>query len=492
MLALLAVSLTDQPWFVWGLILVLGFPVAVMFLGEVIHRLERKHSQATASIRLARNVVAPALVVLLFVRYVLEQDGSTSVVRIGATVVWLFGLATLLSIVSAAVFSGSDDKSWRGRAPQLFVDVVRFFMVIVGGAFIVGSVWGVGFGGLFAAVGVGGVTIGLALQDTLASLIAGIALLSEKPFVVGDWVVINGTEGKVTDINWRTVRLRTREDDLIVVPNIVFGTTVVHNNSRPELEHVEVVPIGFSYNDPPSKVHEVMLEVARSTPGVLTGRPPRILTVGYNDSSIDYQVWLSLANYDIAPTVRSEFLSRVWYAARRNGLTIPFPIRTLYRHDADAMAIDLRGAETDRRESALHGLVAQRDDVSAIAERSELRKYATGEVLIPQGEVGDGLGVLISGKAVAMLGHLDGRSVRAYTIRPGEFYGERSSFFGQTSRVSVMADSDVEVVVIPPAAVQDLAERSPKFANAMEEVMETRSAVLERAMHSADGVKDLR
>ena len=304
--------------------------------------------------------------------------------------------------------------------------------------------------------------------------------------------MVGDVEGKVTDINWRTVRIRTREDDLVVIPNIVFGTTLVLNNSKPELEHVEVIPIGFSYDDAPSKVHEVLLEVAASTPGVLTERTPRVLTIGYNDSSVDYQVWLSLENYDVAPVVRSEFLSRVWYAAKRNGLTIPFPIRTVYRHDADAMAIDLTNAADDRRESALHGLVAQRDDVSAIAERSKLRNYANGELLIRQGEIGDGFGVLVSGRAVALISHKDGSTEQAFTIAPGEFYGERSSFFGQVSRVSVRADSDVEVVLVPAEAVQNLAQRSHRFAVGIEEVMETRNAVLERVLHSKEEARESR
>ena len=181
-------------------------------------------------------------------------------------------------------------------------------------------------------MGVGSIVIGLALQDTLGNLFSGIALLFERPFTEGDWIEVDSVKGKVIEINWRSVHILTRELEMLVIPNAVLAGATIRNYRRPQRLHVEVVEVGFSYNDPPNKVKQVMKEIALSTKGVLERPEPVVQTISYDDSSIGYKVRLFLSDYDRVPQIRDEFVTRVWYAAERYNLNIPFPIRTLYHN----------------------------------------------------------------------------------------------------------------------------------------------------------------
>ena len=475
-------TVVDQSWFIWGAALVIGFPILVIVLGEITNQLRRRGSPVATPLRFVRDLLLPGVVILLFMRFVIELSTRSTLSRSWTTVVWLFGIGIVLSLVTSIVFSTKNTDSWRGRAPRLFIDIVRFSLVAIGAAVIVSTVWGVNLGALFAALGVGGIVIGLALQDTLASLMAGVALLSEKPFTVGDWVVVGDVEGKIVDINWRTVRLQNREEDLIVIPNIVFGQQLVLNNSRPDIVHIEVVPLGFSYDDPPSKVHDVIFDVAMSTPGVLHDPLPQIRTVAFNDFSVDYEVWLNVVSYDEMPRIRSEFMTRVWYAARRHSLTIPFPIRTLQNYDAHSTDAASESAVADRRVGALADLHVGGVDLTVAAADSEILEFAPGETLLHEGSRSNGLGVIMSGSATASVITDTGAVIAVLTLSAGDFYGELSAFADEANRLNVIADTDVDVVLVPRHAVQDIARRSGRFSVELEQVVQSRRAVIDRAV----------
>jgi small-conductance mechanosensitive channel len=101
--------------------------------------------------------------------------------------------------------------------------------------------------------------IGLVLQELLGNLFNGIALLIAKPFQTGDWIQVGEENGKVVEFNWRSVKIVNRFDELIIVPNNVLGKEKFKNLSRPNKIHAEFVTIGFSYQDNPAKVKEVLL-----------------------------------------------------------------------------------------------------------------------------------------------------------------------------------------------------------------------------------------
>ena len=132
-------------------------------------------------------------------------------------------LNAALAFLNLMLFNPSRAASGRVRIPKLLLDILRFFFVVCGAAVIISTIWGVNLGSLVTALGVGSVVIGLALQDTLGSLFSGIALVSARHFRVGDWVRFGNDEGPVLSQNWRTVTIKTRSGDALVMPNGVIA-----------------------------------------------------------------------------------------------------------------------------------------------------------------------------------------------------------------------------------------------------------------------------
>ncbi len=486
-------SIFAEPWFQWALVLVFGFPVVVILLGEILARLERRKSLLVGPVRLLRNAFVPLLVVILFLQQVLELDPNgaedpNGLIQVAATIVAVASLAVLLSIVRGIITAEQSPTSWRGRAPRLLVDIARFVLLGVGSLLILTSIWGLSITGTFAALGIGGLVIGLALQDTLASLMGGIAILSEKPFAVGDWIDIDGTEGKVTDINWRTVRMLNREQDLIVVPNIVFGNQLIINNSRPEIEHVEVISLGFSYDDPPNAVKAMLAEVVAGTPNLVAGAPLDIRCTSYDDFSIGYQVWLHIESYDVMPQVRNHFMTRIWYAAKRRNITIPFPIRTVHHYEAGELPRNDTPEQVQRRVRSLTGTTIAEPVASKLADEqvvgesaganlddNHLLSFAAGEVLQLEGGGSRGLGIILRGTAVGL--RADNEVV---TIRAGEVFGEQAMLGTKPNLLTIRALTDVEAIVISGSAVDDIARGDLGFAEEIQAVVQSRRAAVAR------------
>ncbi len=484
-------SLFSEAWFQWGTILVIGFPLLAILLGEIIRRLERRNNRFVRPVRLLRNLFLPLAVAVLFMQRVLELrsgDSPNVIVQVAGTLAAVIGLAVLLSLVREFLTAGGGSSSYFSQAPRLLVDIARVALLFVGSLAILSTIWGLSITGTFAALGLGGLVFGLAMQDTLASLMGGIAILSEKPFVVGDWIDIDGVEGKVTDINWRTVRIRNRQEDLIVVPNIVFGNQRIVNNSRPELDHIEVVDLGFSYEDPPNKVRAMLTEVIQGTPHLAPKSEVDIRCVSYDDFSIGYQVYLRMESFDIMPTVRSHFMTRIWYAAKRHEITIPFPIRTLHHFDAGALPTGGQPELVQRRVRSLSGSTIPESVAETLAGEQVLSEatdrttdanhvltFAAGELLQVEGGGSRGLGLILSGTAVGL-----NNANEVVTLTKGEVFGEQSMLGTKPNLLTIRALTDVEAVIISGTAVDNIARVNITFADEIQGIVQSRRAAVSR------------
>lgn len=136
--------------------------------------------------------------------------------------------------------------------------------VIIIGTLIILSVLGVSITPIITALGVGGLAVALALQDTLANLFAGIHILVEKSIRVGDFIRLEtGEEGYVTDITWRTTRIRMLPNNIVVIPNSKLAQSIVTNYYLPEKRMSVLIPIGVSYSSDPEKVEQILVEEAK-------------------------------------------------------------------------------------------------------------------------------------------------------------------------------------------------------------------------------------
>ncbi|MBW4663989.1 MAG: mechanosensitive ion channel family protein [Chroococcus sp. CMT-3BRIN-NPC107] len=316
--------------FAWAIALVVSFPLLVIGLGELIYRLQRQAKPLADTLRAVRNLVLPVFVFMLFGQYVLNLPSSNVLIKSIQTLFWLCIIHAALSLLNTILFGQARGDTWRSRVPKLLIDLFRLFLVLVGGAIVLATVWNADLAGVVTALGVSSIVIGLALQDTLGSVTSGIALLFERPFTVGDWLRVGDLVGQVIDINWRAVRLQTFEREMVIIPHKLISGEIIRNFSQPLRLHAERIRIGFSYDDPPNLAKQVLHATALETQGILLQPEPQIFTISYDDSAITYEVKFFIEDYGDLEEIRDRFMSRVWYAAQRNNLTIPFAIRTLY------------------------------------------------------------------------------------------------------------------------------------------------------------------
>ncbi len=472
-------TVLSKEWLLWGLGLMLLFPLLMVVLGELVLQLNKRNHPMVKVVREVRNWVLPFATLFLLLTQVLNLDESLASIKLVETLAWMSLIAAALSLVNVLLFTGAQPGSWQADMPKLFRDLLRTFLIAVGGALVLSQVFNQDLGGLIAALGVGSLVIGLALQDTLGNLFSGVALLFERPFEVGDWLEVDGLKGKVIEVNWRSVHIVTRELEMLVMPNSVLSQAVIRNYNRPNTQHVEPVDISFSYDDPPNKVKRVMREAALDTVGVLKDPLPIVVTVSYDDSSIAYRVRLFINDYAQVPVIRNEFVTRIWYAARRNGLSMPFPTSAVLNYPVPKVKASESLQRLANYMKSLPSLAMVEDEVlEELAAQATLAHYGRGESAIAQGQRDVKLHFVLAGSAIAIAQDSNGRNHTIAEITRGDFFGYSALLANEPSAMTISAAEDLEVLILEVAAVQNMLNKTPRFAQQLGTVIAARQKKL--------------
>jgi small-conductance mechanosensitive channel len=321
-----------------------GLPVLGLVLGLVLTKLaleqsrQARHGHASAVVAAMRE----ALVVWLVMAgaygsiAILPLSRDTDVVARKVLVVLLIASVTVVAARLAA--GGVRRFALRQEGTMMygsiFLNITRLVVFSIGLMIILQNL-GIPITPILTALGVGGLAVALALQDTLANLFAGIHIIASKYVKGGDYVRLDGgMEGYVVDINWRHTSLRQIPDNLILVPNAKLASTIVTNYHRPERPMDVPVQLGVSYDSDLEKVEDVTLEVAREVLGDVEGGEgafePWIWYDEFGDYSITFTVYLRVREYYDQYPLRHEFIKRLHKRYAAEGIEIPFPIQTVF------------------------------------------------------------------------------------------------------------------------------------------------------------------
>lgn len=443
----------------WAVLLALGFPAALLILSEWTAALSLRGSPLAGPLRWIRNWVLPSLALVLFLRFILGLDATNLWLRLAATVLWILIAVGVLDIVNGVVFEAARPGSWQQRVPRLLRDLMRVLLVAVAAAIVYSSVWGKDLSGALTALGVSSIVIGLALQEPLGNLFSGVMLLMERPFEVGDDIEVGAVTGVVKEINWRSAHVQSFGGILRVIPNSTLNKETITNYSRPRRVRMEIVEIGFSYEDPPNKVRDALLEMARDTPGVLQTPSPIAATYAYGDFGITYRLIYRTAEAERWP-VRNELMTRVWYMAKRHGFTLPYPVSVNLEHRQETPF-----AKPAPTAGEMLASFPRIPPVPAAMQQDALRALTFGkdEIVFDVGDELEGLHLLVSG-CISLQAGRDGDTVAIADVQPGGFFGEAGIYGLHASELRAVSIEDSAVVVIAPEAVRRLFEASPPLA----------------------------
>jgi small-conductance mechanosensitive channel len=211
--------------------------------------------------------------------------------------------------------------------------VVRILLISVGILVILNSL-GISVTPILATLGVGGLAVALALQDTLSNLFSGFHLVTSHQIRTGDYIRLeSGNEGYVTDISWRITKIRMLSNNIVQIPNTKLAQSVFTNFSMPESELSVLVEVGVHYDSDLRRVEAVTCEVAKDALTTVHGGVPEfdpfIRYHTFGESGIKFTVILRVREFTDQYLVKHEFVKRLHERYRQEGIVIPYPIRTL-------------------------------------------------------------------------------------------------------------------------------------------------------------------
>src|SRR5260221_945042 len=337
----------------------------------------------------------------------------------------------------------------------------------------------VNLGALFTTSAIFGVIIGLALQDTLGNFFAGISLHADRPFQVGDVIVVGQQKhtGVVESINWRAIKIRTFQNHIVLVSNSNAAKEAIEVAPRENL-NARLVFFGTLYTDSPAKTIHVVRESVRDADNVSAKITPIVRIRNLGDSAIEWEIkyWLdAYAKYnDTDALVRQP----MWYALRRNGLTFPSPTLTLpTERKAVTRPTTAEEQIADRLSAVDVFSPLSSEELKQLARATMGHVFAPGDTLIRAGDQGSSMFVVHNGRvAVQVVERGNPRTVAVLT--EGNFFGEMALFTGEPRTANVVALEETEVLEIGHAAMKHIFETNPSLAESISWTIAERQADL--------------
>jgi small-conductance mechanosensitive channel len=241
---------------------------------------------------------------------------------------------TLANVVGVAIARAGARRSLGVPVTGLAQTTARSAVLIIGLLVLLG-VLGVQITPLLTALGVGGLAVALALQDTLSNLFAGLHLLADKPIRVGDYVKIgDNVEGFVVDVGWRSTRVRLLQNNVVIVPNSNVAKSTIVNYDLPESRMALNIALRVDYATDPDQLERVLLEEVQGAggqvPGLLVVPPPTVrLIPGFSDSSLEFTLTCHVATFVDQFSVQHELRKRILRRLRAEDIGIPYPQRVV-------------------------------------------------------------------------------------------------------------------------------------------------------------------
>ncbi len=189
---------------------------------------------------------------------------------------------------------------------------------------------------LIASLGIGALAVALALQDTLSNIFAGFYILADRPIRIGDYIMVEGAgEGYVIDVGWRSTKIRTLQNNVVIIPNKKLAESVITNYYLPDKPVSVLINIGVSYKEDPERVEKILLEEAlkasKEIPGMLEDPAPFVRFLpGPGEYSLNFTIICRAREFTDQYLIRHEMYKRIFKRFREEGIEIPFPIRTVY------------------------------------------------------------------------------------------------------------------------------------------------------------------
>jgi len=249
-------------------------------------------------------------------------------------IIFLSITLTIANFTSRLAQNAIERSAVHMRATGLSRLVIKGFILAIGFLIILNGL-GISITPMLTALGVGGLAVALALQDTLSNLIAGVHVILENSIKVGDYIKLNtGEEGTVVDIGWRTALVKDQFSNTVIIPNSKLAQSNVTNYLLPEKSFPLSLKVRAGYDSDPDKVEAVLvdevLKVAKEVKGLLADPAPIVLFLpGFGESSLDFTIVCQITDYTNQGPIQHELRKRIFKRFKQEGISMPYTVRTV-------------------------------------------------------------------------------------------------------------------------------------------------------------------
>jgi small-conductance mechanosensitive channel/CRP-like cAMP-binding protein len=406
-----------------------------------------------------------------------------NLLRIAKIILWMALVILVVRFVALLIFktalrgSQSEISSLMRTVISVIVYIVAFFVVFQS------QYPSIQLAPLFTGSAILGIVVGLALQDTLGNLFAGIAMQADQPFQVGDVVSFSGGAGGVIEaVSWRGVKIRTFQNKLLVMANAELGKASIEVAPKDNL-NARLVFFNTLYTNSPAKTMHVVREAVRQVENVSQKIRPIVRIKNLGADGIDWEVKYWAEDYTKYNDTDALVRQRIWYAFQREKIHFAYPTRTVYMHEAEPeQTIDEYLDVTVERLSRIPIFAPLSDEeLEKLARASKDRIFAPGEAIVRRGQEGNSMFVITRGSVDVQVLH-DTEVKTINTLRESDYFGEMSLLTGEPRTATVVAVEETEVVQINKSALKPIFEANPELVDSICKMIEERRAILNAAV----------
>jgi small-conductance mechanosensitive channel len=327
--------------------------------------------------------------------------------------------------------------------------------------------------------------LGLAAQEPLKDLFAGLELQLDDQLKVGDFIRVNDvTEGVIVSIDWRDTCLRDVTGAMVMVPNAVI-TSVVLRSYGSFGTMGNRFSIGLDYGVPPAQARQLLIGIVRSHPRSLSEPPPSVRVKAFAEFSIEYDILVFQQPGSLADILdlRSDLLEQIWYAMERQGHSVPYPVRELRKKPPtpDAYKPNSHSAAERARILSLNPIFAGLSDqeFTNLAGNTRSLRFAPGETIVVEGDEGGAMYQVLHGQVEVLKQQPNAQPLRVTSLNPGDIFGEMSMLSGSLRSATVRALEECVLLEVSREQLGPLLKANPPLMDGLAHLVSKRRGQLE-------------
>jgi small-conductance mechanosensitive channel len=391
-------------------------------------------------------------------------------------ILWMTIVISIVRFVTYLIFGAALRKSAEYEISSILKTVLSVIIYIVAFFIIFQSQYpSIDLTALFTGSTIVGIVVGLALQDTLGNLFAGIAIQADQPFQVGDVINIGANRtGIVEQVSWRGVKIRTFQNKLLVISNSVLGKEYIEVAPRDNL-NARLVFFNTLYKNSPAKTISLIRDVVQKVENVSPKIRPIVRIRNLGDNGVDFEVKYWLEDYSKFNDTDALIRQRIWYAFQRENIHFAYPTRTLFMEKAEAeqtIASFDHGIAERIRHTPIFAPLSD-EEIQQIVKAVDSKIYSPEEPIVKRGQKGSSMFIIHRG-AVKIQIREGGKPKIIRTLQEGDFFGEMALFTGEPRTATVIATEETEVLQIKHTGLKPILKNNPTLVESFGEIIEKR------------------